>query len=118
MSLLRAASSLVEDAALLTHYPTDMAGLPTKPEHVLAFMEATCTQVAYWAANDIDPAGGNLAEIGKGHATSKTIKGASVSYSVTLVEANNLARAAAVSTLGEAAWSILRNAGLISAAVR
>jgi hypothetical protein len=41
VSLLRAASSLAEDAAMLTYYPTDSAGLPTQPDHVLAFMEAT-----------------------------------------------------------------------------
>lgn len=118
VSLLRAASSLVEDAALLAHYPTDSAGLPTVPATVEAFMEATCEQAAYWAVNSLDPAAGQLAEQGKKIASSKSIKGASVSYDSADAAATKQARVEALTTLSHAAWTILRNAGLITAVVR
>lgn len=117
-SLLRHASTLVESATVNAIYPTDVDGYATGDATAVAFLEATAAQAAFWAANGLDPAGGSLAEMGKGHATSKSIKGASVGYSVTLVEANNLARQQALRGLCEEAWSILSNAGLITAAVR
>lgn len=118
MSLLRAASSLVEDAAMLTHYRTNTDGTPYYGPTAEAFMEATCTQAAYWAANSLDPAAGELAEQGKKIASSKSIKGASVSYDSADAAASKQARVDALTSLCVSAWTILRNAGLITAVVR
>lgn len=118
VSLLRAASSLVEDAALLAYYPTDRAGLPTHPAHVTAFMEATCQQTAYWVANGLDPAAGELSEQDKKIASSKSIKGASISYDSADAAATKQARMLALLTLATSSFVILRNAGLITAVVR
>ena len=118
VSLLRAASSLVEDAAMLTTYRTNADGTPSHGPTATAFMEATCAQAAFWAANDLDPAAGGLDEQGKRIASSKSIKGASVSYDAADAAASKQARVQALTTLSHTAWTILRNAGLITAVVR
>lgn len=118
VSLLRAASSLVEDAAMLAHYRTNADGTPSYGPTATAFREATCEQAAYWAANGLDPAAGGLAEQGKKIASSKSIKGASVSYDSADAAASKQARVQALTTLSHGAWTILRNAGLITAVVR
>lgn len=116
VGLLRFASSLTARATRTATYPT-RNGEPYGPV-VQTLRDATTAQAAFWAANGLDPVGGALGEQGKGHATSKTIKGASVGYSVTLVEKNNQARTDAVDTLCAEAWNILDNAGLINTAPR
>lgn len=115
--LLRSASSLVEDTTLLAVYPVDGEGYPTSPAHVGAFREATCEQVSFWASNSLDPSKEGLDELAVKVASSKSIKGASVSYDAADTARAKQARVDALSTLCRSAVSILRNAGLISAVV-
>lgn len=112
--LLRSASSLVGRYTRAAVYATTYEGMPDDPDVAEAFRDATTSQAAFWASNEIDPSAGSLAEVAKGHAIGKSIKGASVNYSVTLVENSNRARTEAVNTLCEEAWLILDNAGLVN----
>ena len=115
--LLRSASALAEEATMLAVYAVDTAGMPRHADHSAAFRDATCAQVAFWAANGLDPAKGGLDEQAVKVTSSKSIKGASVSYdSVDSAKAKQ-ARVDALTTLCPAAFSILRNAGLVSAVV-
>jgi hypothetical protein len=111
--LLRSASSLVGRYTRAARYRTTTDGLPSDPPVAEAFRDATTAQAAFWATNGIDPNAGSLAEMSKGHAIGKSIKGASVNYSVTLVENSNKARTQAVTVLCDEAWLILDNAGLV-----
>jgi len=115
--LLRSASALVEDATMLAVYPVDTSGMPRHADHSAAFRDATCAQVAFWATNDLDPTTGELVEVGKRVASSKSIKGASVSYDASDMARAKQARVDALITLCAAAFQILRNAGLISTVV-
>jgi len=76
-ALLRAASRLVRRATVNDRYDTTPAGLPSEPEVIAAFENATCQHAAFWAANDIDPDAGiaGLEQV----ETSSSIAGASVS---------------------------------------
>ncbi len=112
--LLRSASSLVGRYTRAALYRTTAEGLPSDQVVAEAFRDATTSQAAFWASNGIDPSAGSLAEMGKGHAIGKSIKGASVNYSVTLVENSNRARTEAVTALCEEAWLILDQAGLVN----
>ena len=115
--LIRSASALVEEATMLAVYAVDSEGMPRHAGHAAAFRDATCEQVAFWAANDLDPTTGELVEVGKRVASSKSIKGASVSYDAADAARAKQARVDALSTLCVAAFQILRNAGLISTVV-
>ena len=115
--LLRSASGLVDEATMLAVYPADTEGLPRLTRHATAFKEATCEQVAFWAANGLDPSTGELVEVEKRVASSKSIKGASVSYDVADTARAKQARVDALRVLCTSAFSILRNAGLISTVV-
>jgi len=117
VSLLRSASALVEETTMLAVYPVGSDGYPTSPAHVAAFREATCEQVAFWAANGLDPAKDGLDEQAVKVASSKSIKGASVSYDSADSAKAKKARVDALSMLCRASFSILRNAGLISTVV-
>lgn len=103
---------------MLAHYPTNPDGLPKGTVHALAFQEATCAQAVYWAANKLDPDAGELSEQGTRVASSKSIKGASVSYDATDAAATKQARTAALTTLCAQSFTILRNAGLINTVIR
>lgn len=115
--LLRSASALVEEATMLAVYPVFSDGMPRGADHVGAFRDATCAQAAFWAANGLDPAAGELVELGKRVASSKSVKGASVSYDAADAAAAKQARVDALRTLCAEAFQILRNAGLVSAVV-
>lgn len=115
--LLRSASALVEEATMLAVYAVDSDGMPRHADHAAAFKEATCEQVSFWAANDLDPTTGELVEVGKRVASSKSIKGASVSYDAADTARAKQARVDALRALCTSAFSILRNAGLISTVV-
>lgn len=115
--LLRSASALVEEATMLAVYPVNREGLPKSPAHVAAFREATCEQVAFWAANDLDPSKGGLDEQAVKVASSKSVKGASVSYDASDMARAKQARVDALRELSTSAFQILRNAGLVSAVV-
>lgn len=115
--LLRSASALVEEATMLAVYSVDKDGMPRRTADVDAFRDATCAQVAFWSANELDPASGELVEVGKRVASSKSIKGASVSYDAADMARAKQARVDALTTLCAAAFQILRNEGLVSTVV-
>lgn len=114
VSLLRFASSLVTRSTRSAMYPTHN-GEPYGPV-AQTLRDATTAQAAFWAANKLDPAGGALAEQGKRVATSKSIKGASLSYDSSDAAMIKQARTEAVDNLCAEAWAILDNAGLINTA--
>ncbi|WP_313816351.1 hypothetical protein [Citricoccus sp.] len=116
--LLRSASTLVEQATRNAVYGTFTDGMPSQSRVIDAFRDATCAQASFWAANGLDPAAGSLSEQSTRVASSKSIKGASVSYDAGDTAATKAARVAALSTLCEEAFGILDHAGLITAAVR
>jgi hypothetical protein len=118
VGLLRSASTLVEQATRNALYPTDSQGLPSLPEQATVFRDATCAQAAYWAANDLDPAAGTLAVESVRVASSKSIKGASVSYDAADTAKAKQARVDALTRLCGEAYGILDNAGLVSAVIR
>lgn len=115
--LLRSASALVEEATMLAVYSVDQFGLPRRTADGDAFRDATCAQVAYWAANKLDPNTGGLDELAVKVASSKSIKGASVSYDAADSARAKQARVDALSSLCAGAFQILRNAGLIRTVV-
>lgn len=116
--LLRHASTLVEGATRNAVYRTDGLGMPTVSTVAGAFESATCAQVAFWAANNLDPTAGALPIAGEKVAASKSIKGASVSYDTQAAQASKEARIAALQFLCLEAWQILDNEGLITGAIR
>ncbi|GAA3705408.1 hypothetical protein GCM10023081_46800 [Arthrobacter ginkgonis] len=116
--LLRSASSLVERDTLTAIYAHDTDGYATEPGTATAFREAVCAQAAFWAANGLDPTAGALGIQAERVASSKSIKGASVSYDTADAAATKAARVAALETLCSEAWRILSTAGLTPAGVR
>ena len=48
--LLQRASDLIDARLLGAIYPTDVNGVPTDANHILAFNNANCAQVEYWVA--------------------------------------------------------------------
>lgn len=114
VSLLRAASLLVARETRTAVYDVQPSGLPRHADDLAAFRNAVTAQAAFWATNSLDPTAGTLSESGKGNVIGKTIKGASLNYSVTLVENDKKARTAAVHSLCDEAWTILDVAGLVN----
>ncbi|MFJ2619694.1 hypothetical protein [Glutamicibacter sp. NPDC087344] len=102
---------------MLVVYAVDSDGMPRHADRAAAFKEATCEQAAFWAANGLDPSAGELVEVGKRVASSKSIKGATVSYDAADAASAKQARVNALRVLCTSAFQILRNAGLISAVV-
>lgn len=117
-ALLRHASTLVEGATRNAIYRTDGLGMPTVSTVTGAFESATCAQAAFWAVNDLDPAAGTLPIAGEKVASSKSIKGASVSYDTGAAQASKEARISALQFLCLEAWQILDNEGLIVGSIR
>ena len=107
-ALLRAASSLVEDATITALYPTDEDGCPADTDTRDAFRDATCAQAATWAELGIDPRLGPAGATGKRTVTGKTLGKAALTYSAPERSADDLA--AAVTILTPQAVSILRGA--------
>lgn len=110
--LLRFASTLVAAATRGDLYDTDPAGMPTDPDVVDAFADATCCQVGVWAAAGVDPSAGEAGV--EAQVTSSKILDAQVGYDGATVGA---ARRSSVVSLAPVAYQILRNAGLASSAV-
>jgi hypothetical protein len=108
--LLRAASRRVARATRGAVYATQPNGKPVDDDLVDALREATCAQVATWAALDVD--------LDKGAAgaakvkTASSVDGASVTYQVAAGQADALA--AATTALADEAADILAAAGLLS----
>lgn len=104
VDLLLARASRDIDRALLTAvYPVDEQGLPTEAAHIAALKEATCEQVAAWAA---------VGETGTGATAEYT----TVSIgSVTLgrgQSGGSSDRGSAATRLSQQAWNVLQQAGL------
>lgn len=112
VTLLRRASALVRKHTAVLFYATDVNGLPTDAVTLQAFKDATCAQAGFWAANNLDPAGGGLTQTGV--LTNKRIGSASLSYDVAGAGsvAAYQARIDATSELCEEAVDILQQAGL------
>lgn len=113
-SLLRSASTLIENRTVNAIYDTDADGYPESNSVRVIFRDATCAQAHYWAVNDLDPAAGPTAEFGKRQAISKNISGASIGYSVSLIETGTQSRVAALTGLAPETYSILNNVGLLN----
>lgn len=110
--LLRRASGLVRKATATAFYATDPTGLPTDPDTLQAFKDATCAQAAMWTAAGIDPAGGGVAVIAPLKA--KRIGSAGLDYDTSASSSVTAytARGAAAVTLCEEAVDILQAAGI------
>lgn len=106
-TLLRDASALVRKATRNDIYDVDAAGKPTDPDVIEAFRDATCKQVAIWAANDIDSNKGaaGLEQL----PASSSIAGASVSYDGAVNAEIATARAKSTKDLAPEAVDILRD---------
>lgn len=111
-ALLRSAAGLIRSSTKMARYATDADGYPTDTPVREAFRDATAAQAAYWAGLGIDPAKGAAGVTPL--ATSKSIGGASITYSIYASTAE--ARAGAAGVLGPDAFYILEGAGLLSGA--
>ncbi|WP_422389935.1 hypothetical protein [Arthrobacter sp. N1] len=112
--LLRVGSMLVARETRTAYYSVDAAGYPLRTDTREAFRDAVTAQAAFWAANNLDPTAGALKEVSSNHTISKSIKGASIGKSVTLVENSNRERSLALNRLCEEARTILEMAGLLN----
>lgn len=113
-ALLRSASLLVRGATKTARYDTTSGGLPSDPDTVAVFRDATAAQVASWVTLGLNPAGGGIDA--RPPVQSKKIATGAISYdtsgaaSVTAQQA----RADATSTLCTDALAVLADAGLLS----
>jgi len=106
---LRAASSEVDGLTRLSRYDVDGDSFPTDATISDAFKEATCAIVEFWEDTD-DPRGAE--------ARAGAVKIGSVSLGTTNSnQASDSPRDKLVGRIGDAAVTILTNAGLISATV-
>ena len=110
--LLRRASGLVRKHTATAFYATDPTGLPTDPDTLQAFKDATCAQAAMWTAANIDPAGGGVAIVAPLRA--KRIGSAGFDYDTSASSSVTAytARAAAANELCTEAVDILQQAGI------
>jgi hypothetical protein len=110
-ALLRSASLLVRDATKVCYYAVDGTGLPTDTAVKQAFNDATCCQVAFWAAAGIDPSA-PLAQ--QGVLNQKAIGSARLGYDTS--GAGSLAawqaKVDAATSLCDEAYRILQDANL------
>lgn len=111
-SLLRQASLQVFYATKGAFYDADaVTGAPTDATILQAFDDATCAQVAFWIAADIDPTSG---AVQPASALSRTRIGtAEVSYDPNAILALTTARTDGALQLCELAYGILEQAGLL-----
>lgn len=108
--LLRTASAMVRSATRAAAYDTEPSGLPEAGSDAAdAMRDATTAQVEAWLQLAIDPAKGQADDGGR-VVSSKTISGATISYSVYAGVAQ--ARADAATHLCAESALILTNAGL------
>ncbi len=113
-TLLRSASLLVQAASRSAVYATDTTGAPTATVVRDALRDATTAQAATWATLGIDPVAG-AAGAAASTVTSSSIGGASISLADP--GATLAAKSTAATGLCLEASVILRQAGLLSAAV-
>lgn len=113
--LLREAAALVRFATRNDLYDVQPSGLPSDDDLREAMRDATCAQVEYWIAAGIDPVGGDITAPAPIRATE--VDGAKVEYD-TAGQASvsaMAAKTAAVRSLSQGAYLILRNVGLANA---
>lgn len=109
-SLLRSASMAVRDATSLDVYETDDTGQPIDPDKAQAMKDATLIQATALNALKIDESLGGV--ITPTTTSSKSIKGASVSYAATEIQTALDGRMQAAQSLVPDAIQALRLAGL------
>jgi len=116
--LLSAASALVTRVTAGAVYATFEDGTARDPRIRAALRGAAIAQAKFWAAHDLDPAAGALGAVSGGAVvSSKSIKGASVSYDTGAAREYQAARAAALVALCPPALLVLEAAGLTSGRV-
>ena len=108
--LLTAASWAVREATMTCFYQVDDNGVPIDGALSAAFRDATCAQVQAMDALGIDPAMGGASQ--PNTAASKSISGASITYSSSEQQAAALLRQQVATGLAPAAVRILRAAGM------
>lgn len=114
--LLRTASGLVRGATAGAVYSTDAEGVPTAPHIAAAFRDATCEQAAAWSLHGIDPRKGRASA--QRTIASKSLLGGSVSYAADTRADQARSDLASGETLTDAAWQILRQAGLTTSSIQ
>ena len=114
--LLRSAQQLVRDATAGAIYDTDANEHATDAAKHAALKTATMEQASAWSLHGIDPRKG--AGQAPRQVASKSLLGGSVSYVADPTRDTYLSDLASGQHLTTAAWTILRNAGLISNRVR
>ena len=113
--LLRSASGLVLDATAGAVYAVDADGYATATSARTPLTEATLTQAEAWALAGVDPRRGRVQRARV--VASKSLGAKSVSYQADAAADAEASDLASGQFLTPAAYSILRNAGLITAAV-
>lgn len=108
--LLTAASWAVREATMTCFYKVDDNGVPIDGALSAAFRDATCAQAQAMDALGIDPAMGGASQ--PNTAASKSISGASITYSSSEQQAAALLRQQVATGLAPAAVRILRAAGM------
>lgn len=114
-ALLRKASQLVLRFTRGATYSTDADGMPLDAKVLAALTEATLEQASAWAAHGIDPSKG--AAGAPRQVSSKALNGAQASYVSDPTRDMALSKLWGGEELTQAAWDILRNAGLISSSI-
>lgn len=114
--LLRRASSLVAHAIRGAIYQATLEGLPARADLLAATVEATCAQAAAWHGPGIDPTQGRAGLAAT--ASSKSLGGASVTYTVNPADVAARGDLASGDVLVGEAWRVLDRAGLLSTGVQ
>lgn len=115
--LLARASSLIVYATRAAVYSVDGDNLPTDTSLLAAFNEATMAQATAWFLNSIDPRKG-VGNALEAAVASKSLGGASVSYSASQGVIDAVSGLATGNTLDIEAHRILIDAGLLSTNVQ
>lgn len=110
--LLREASARVRRATAAAHYYTDSDGMPTDEAVQDAMRDAACEQATPWALWNLDPRKG-AAQVPR-RISSKSLGGASVSYTADAAADAALGVLASAEGISPQAFEILDQAGLIS----
>lgn len=110
--LLATASRVVRRATMTAVYRTDVDDYPTDSTLREAMRQATCAQVAAWAAAAVDPLTGSVQT--SRAVASKSLGSGSISYETATAAVQLAARAEASTALTPDAYLILSEAGLVS----
>lgn len=110
------ANLLVGRATITAQYRTDDAGFPADTGLRDTFKQAVTEQAKFWDSQGLDPGAGAAKVAAENAPTQKTIDGASLAYSVSLVEAGKQSRVQALTSLCPTAYYLLDDAGLLNQA--